>query len=105
VRVVVKPAVYEAAHRFYVFAMVAHPTLDERVVLKKEQRMFEALQSLGSTYFIYPLARYIPEWKEAGYHDFICEDFHFAFRIAISKQTGEQIVSIEDARHSLLFHD
>ena len=44
------------------------------------------------------------DWKRKGYLDFMYEDFHFAFRVAVLS-SGEMVVSVEDARHSLLFHD
>lgn len=103
-RVLIKDVVFERVDAFYMKAIDLHPTLDVRVVLAKEQRLYSALKSLGSTYFLYSPPRYIRKWQEAGYLDFICEDFHFAFCIT-ELPDGEVIISVEDARHSLLFHD
>lgn len=103
-RVLVRDKVYDEVERFYVAAMENHPTLDLQTVLNKEERLFRALQRLGETYFLYGEPRYIQEWKDAGYSDFIVEDFHFAFHVSVLP-SGELIVAVEDARHSLMFHD
>lgn len=73
-------------------------------MLKKEERMYNALQTLGNTYYLYREPRYIVDWKRKGYLDFMYEEFHFAYRVAVLP-SGEMVVSVEDARHSLLFHD
>lgn len=103
-RVIVKDTVYQAVEEFYEAAMENHPSLDIRTVLKKEERMYRALQSLGRTYYLYQAPHFIQEWKDKGYSDFIYEDFHFAFLVSVIP-SGELVVSVEDARHSLLFHD
>ena len=103
-RVIIHENVYQTVEDFYMAAMEKHPTLDIQTVLNKEQRLYNALQTLGRTYYLYNEARYILDWKRMGYLDFIYEDFHFAFRIAVLP-SGEMVISVEDARHSLLFHD
>lgn len=103
-RVIIRDTVYQAVEDFYVAAMNNHPTLDIQTVLKKENRLFQSLQSLSDTYYLYSESRYVIEWKRKGYLDFLCEDFHFAFQLSILP-TGEEVISIEDAKHSLLFHD
>lgn len=103
-RVIVKDTVYQAVEDFYVAAMEKHPTLDIQTVLNKEERLYNALRTLGRTYYLYSESRYVPDWKRKGYLDFIYEDFHFAFRVVVLP-SGEMVVSVEDARHSLLFHD
>ena len=103
-RVIVRDTVYQAVEDFYVAAMNNHPSLDIQTVLNKEQRLYNALQTLGRTYYLYKETRYVVDWKRKGYLDFIYEDFHFAFRVAVLS-SGEMVVSVEDARHSLLFHD
>ena len=35
--------------------------------------------------------------------EFICEDFHFAYTI-VENEDGEELVLIEDACHSFLYH-
>ena len=103
-RVIVHEAVYQAVDEFYAAAIKKHPTLDMATVLKKEDRMYKALQSLGNTYYLYRESRHIVEWKRKGYLDFIYEEFHFAFHVVVLP-SGEMVVAVEDARHSLLFHD
>ena len=103
-RVIVHEHVYQVVDDFYSEAIARHPALDLQTVLDKEERMYNALQTLGRTYYLYNEPRYILDWKRKGYLDFIYEDFHFAFRVAVLP-SGEMVVSVEDARHSLLFHD
>ncbi len=103
-RVIIRDTVYQAVDEFYEAAMNNHPTLDMQTVLNKEDRMYRALQTLGHTYYLHNEARYVLDWKRRGYRDFIYEDFHFGFRV-VSLPSGELVVSVEDARHSLTFHD
>jgi len=103
-RVVVRDTVYEALDDFYAAAMKQHPTLDLQTVLKKEDRLYKALESLGNTYYLYQEPRHILAWIRKGYKDFIHEDFHFAFHV-VALPSGELVVAVEDVRHSLLFHD
>lgn len=103
-RVIVKDSVYQAVEDFYIVAMEKHPTLDIQTVLNKEERLYNALQSLGKTYYLYNESRYVIDWKRSGYLDFMYEGFHFAFRVAVLP-SGEMVVSVEDARHDLQFHD
>ena len=103
-RVLIKEKVYQSVAAFYEAALEHHPTLDVQTVRNKEERLYHALLSLGETYYLYNPPRYIEEWQKAGYLDFICEDFHFAFQISVLP-TGEMVVSVEDVCHSLLFHD
>jgi len=103
-RVILRDTVYEAVEAFYVAAMSNHPTLDLQTVFNKEDRLYRSLQSLGDTYYLYGESRYVIEWKRKGYHDYLCEDFHFAFQRSVLP-SGEEVISVEDSRHSLLFHD
>ena len=103
-RVIVRDKVYEALDEFYAVSMKRHPTLDLQTVLNKENRLFEALQSLGENYFLCREPRYILDWRRKGYKDFMYENFHFAFHVAVLP-TGEMVVAVEDVRHDLMFHD
>ena len=103
-RVIIREAVYQSVEDFYVAAMEKHPTLDIQTVLNKEERLYSALEALGETYYLYNEPRYVIDWKLKGYLDFMYEDFHFAYHLAVLP-TGEMVVAVEDARHSLLFHD
>lgn len=75
--------------------------MDEKVVEKKKDRLYQSLASLSITATIYPLARVKSDWVEAGYREMICEDFHFAFDL-VDIDNGETIVYVFDAVHSLL---
>ena len=90
---------------FYAISLALHPTLDEKVVENKKMRLYAALRSLESYATIYPRARYKQAWIDAGYREFIAEDFHFAYKIYTIKETGEQVAYIVDACHSLLYHN
>ena len=103
-RVIVHETVYQAVDEFYAAAIANHPALDIQTVLNKEERLYNALQTLGKTYYLSPDARFVLDWKQKGYKDFIYEDFHFAFHV-VAIPSGELVVAVEDARHSLLFHD
>ena len=43
------------------------------------------------------------DWIEAGWQEFVCEDFHFAFEYG-HDQYGEEVVYVHDAVHSLLYY-
>lgn len=90
---------------FYAISMALHPTLDEAVVERKKERLYAALRELGNFATIYPKARYKQAWIDAGYQEFIAEDFHFAYKIYKIEETGELVVYIIDACHSLLYHN
>ena len=77
--------------------------LDEVTVIKKIDRLYDAMESLGTYAEIYPIARLNAEWISKGYQEFICEDFHFAYKI-YTMDDGEKIIWIHDAVHSLLYH-
>ncbi|MBR1426250.1 MAG: hypothetical protein IJ581_02235 [Paludibacteraceae bacterium] len=90
---------------FYAVSMTLHPTLDEATVKRKKERLYAALRELGSFATIYPPARYKQAWIDAGYHEFIAEDFHFAYTIYTVQETGESVAYVIDACHSLLYHN
>lgn len=103
-QVLISRNVHLVIEEFYDIALQRHPTLDEETVIRKMQRLYEAMEALGKYAHIYPLARYKSEWLKKGYKEFICEDFHFAY-IIVENEYGEDIVLIEDACHSLLYHN
>lgn len=103
-RVFIDTIVHDTIERFYSIALELHPALDEVTVLKKINRLYSALESLGDYPHIYAKARYKTSWQEKGYREFICEDFHFAFQI-YTLETGERIVRVHEAVHSLLYHN
>ena len=102
-RVFIDKNVHLQIESFYEAAMTHHISLDEATVIKKIDRLYDAMESLGTYAEIYPIARLNPEWISKGYQEFICEDFHFAYKI-YTMDDGERIVWIHDAVHSLLYH-
>jgi hypothetical protein len=102
-RVFIDKEVHLQIESFYEAAMAHHITLDEVTVIKKIDRLYDAMESLGTYAEIYPIARLNAEWISKGYQEFICEDFHFAYKI-YTMDDGEKIVWIHDAVHSLLYH-
>ena len=103
-KVFIDKKVHAEKERFYQIALLIHDTLDEITVYKKIDRLYGAMEGLGMYAHIYPKARYKSEWISAGYQEFICEDFHFAYKI-YKFETGEEFVRIHDACHSLMYHD
>lgn len=101
-KVYIDRKVHKRIEEFYDVALSNHASLDEVTVLKKVRRLYEALEGLSVYARIYPVARLETEWREKGYREFICEDFHFAYQI-YSIEDGTEIVRIHDARHSLLY--
>ena len=102
-RVFIDKEVHEAIMSFYRAAMAHHITLDESTVLKKLDRLYDAIESIGNYAEIYPFARLKADWISKGYHEFICEDFHFAYKI-YRLEDGEEIVRVHDAVHCLLYY-
>ena len=102
-RVFIDKAVHEEIMSFYQAALAHHITLDETTVQKKIDRLYGALESLGDYADIYPIARLKSVWVSKGYHEFICEDFHFAYKV-YQLEDGESIVRVHDAVHSLLYY-
>ena len=88
---------------FYTAAMSNHISLSEETVSAKKQRLIAALRSLVDYHFVYPKARLKKEWINAGWQECICEDFHFAYEVCLN-ETGETIIWIRDAVHSLMYH-
>lgn len=102
-RVYIDKTVHEEIMSFYRAALAHHVTLDEITVMKKIDRLYDALESLGDYAGIYPHARLKPDWISKGYQEFICEDFHFAYQVC-QLEDGERIVRVHDAVHSLLYY-
>lgn len=94
--------VFEDLKNFYEYNLKKHPTLDEVTVLKKEQRLIEALNHLG----IYAqtdhrMVRHLP-WIRKGYKDYYVDGFHFGYKIE-ALPSGERVVVVYEALHELLF--
>ena len=101
-KVYIEQTVHNQVEQFYEEALLKHGALDELTIIKKIQRLYDALEALGDYAYIYPLARLKDDWIKKGYREYICEDFHFAYQIYMMDD-GERIVRIHDAVHSLLY--
>lgn len=103
-RVIVDIKVRQTLYDFYAESIVQHPTLDEAVVHAKIDRLLNAMNKLGDFPDKYPLAKYNQQWKNKRYRDFISENIHIAYKV-VKLETGEKVVYVADAEHSLLHHD
>ena len=101
-KVLIKPLVRERLDEFYEAAMKCHITLSEDTVLAKKERLIDSLSTL-ETMQGFPLSRCNDVWQQKGWHDFLCEDFHFAYELAQDEE-GNDVVVVQDAVHSLLYH-
>ena len=102
-KVIVDDIVVKAIDSFYLAAMNRHISLSEETVMAKKKRLISALGSLSDYYCIYSKARWKRKWIKNNWQDFTCEDFHFAFEVALDKN-GQEFIFIQDATHSLLYH-
>ncbi len=94
--------VFSDLTEFYKFSLEKHPTLDEAIVIKKEQRLIRALKDLGK----YALTDHREVrhllWAQKGYKDYYVEGFHFGYKIE-TLPSGERVVVVYEALHELLF--
>ena len=104
-KVIIDNQVDISIHEFYAVALLLHPALDEQTVINKVNRLYDALKTLERFPYMYPLARYNKLWRKKKYRDFLCEDFHFGYKVLVDPETGEQYVQVFDAVHSLLCHN
>lgn len=103
-KVVVSPQAYAALEDFYTVAIDTHPTLDEETVLRKIERLENALQRLGYFPYSCPKVRYRKKWIEEGCRDFVFEDLHAAYKIVKDKHETKYVFVV-DVCHSKLYHD
>lgn len=101
-KVIITQLVRIKIKEFYDYAMTNHITLSEETVRKKELRMYNKLQTLGHIQG-FRKARLNKKWASCDWHEFVCEDFIFAYEV-IQNREGERLVIIHDAEHSLLYH-
>ena len=102
-RIIIDNEVHLAIENFYRAAMSRHITLSQQTVEDKKNRLYDAIEDLRYSYRIYPKARLRQDWIDAGWQEFICEDFHFAYERTYDSHGGDLII-IHDAVHSLLYH-
>ncbi len=94
--------VYLDLTEFYEISLKKHPALDEVTVIKKEQRLIQALKDLGKYALTdHTQIRHIP-WIRKGYKDYYVDGFHFGYKIE-TLPSGEQVVVVYEALHELLF--
>ena len=102
-KLVVSRRVHQAIDNFYDAAILQYwHTLSFETVEQKKNRLYDGLESLRFYASIFPKARLKQDWIDAGWNEFICEDFHFAYEYTHDSH-GEELVIIHDAVHSLLY--
>lgn len=100
-RIVVEERVHQAIDSFYEASILRHwHTLSFETVDRKKDRLYDGLESLADYATIFPKARMKREWIEKGWHEYICEDFHFAYEITIDVR-GNKLIVVHDAVHSM----
>lgn len=102
-QVIIAPQVHQIIEEFYEHALLNHETYDEISVIRKVDRLYDALEKIGKFARIHPKARLKKEWILNDYYESITEDFHFAYYIA-EDEDGNEVAIIVDACHSLLYH-
>ncbi len=103
-KLVVSHKVHQAIDDFYEVAILRHwHTSSYETVEQKKDRLFDGLESLADYAIVFPKARLKQDWIDAGWHEFICEDFHFAYERTRDSQ-GYDLIIVHDAVHSLLYH-
>lgn len=102
-RIIIDNEVHQSIENFYRAAMLNHITLSYQTVEDKKNRLYDAIEDLRYNHRIYSKARLKQDWIDAGWQEFICEDFHFAYESGYD-QNGEEVVYVRDAVHSMLYH-
>ena len=103
-KIIIEPSVHQAIDNFYDTAILRHwHTLSYETVERKKQRLYDGIRSLKDYYKIFGSPRLNQEWINAGWQEFICEDFHFAYEVLLDKD-GHEMIIIRDAVHSMLYH-
>ena len=93
--------VYKVLDDFYDASMRNHITLDYPTVLKKIDRLENALYDFAPYADIVNKVPYRKDWQKAGYREFYAEGFHFAYDI-YCLPTGEQVLYYCDAVHDMM---
>lgn len=102
-RLFIDEKVHQAIDNFYDASVFLHyHTLSLETVIRKKQRLYDGIRSLSECSGMFPKARLKQNWIDAGWHEFICEDFHFAYEI-LDDEYGESYIWVRDAVHSLLY--
>jgi hypothetical protein len=83
--------VFEKVNDFYYAAMQNHITLTKETVNRKIWRMERGLQTLSQMQG-FRMAWLKQDWIAQGWHEFICEEFVFAYEVCFDEATGEHFV-------------
>ncbi len=89
---------------FYEKSIQLHPALDYMTVINKIDRLEKAMLEFSAFADAFHKEPYLSRWRDAGYLEFVCEDFHFAYKI-YHLPSGERVLRFHDAVHSLLNHN
>ena len=100
-RVVIDPQVYNVLDEFYKASREAHITLGLSECLAKIERLELSMRQFAEYAEIFHKEPYRQDWRDAGYYEYITEDFHFAYRVYVLPN-GEKVLIYHDAVHSFL---
>lgn len=100
-RVVIDPQVYNVLDEFYKASREAHITLGLSKCLAKIERLELSMRQFAEYAEIFHKEPYRQDWRDAGYYEYITEDFHFAYRVYVLPN-GEKVLIYHDAVHSFL---
>ncbi|MCQ2310867.1 MAG: hypothetical protein MJZ64_03855 [Paludibacteraceae bacterium] len=103
-KILVEPLAEQSLLDFYAQSMRLHPTLSEETVHTKIDRLAIAVKEFARYAHITHKEPFRLDWKELEYCEFIYEDIHIAYKIE-RLVSGEEIMHIYDAVHSLLNHN
>lgn len=103
-RIIIEPRVHQAIDSFYDAALFHHwHTLSYENVEERKKQLYTGIRSLKEYHSIFGTARLKQEWIEAGWQEFVCNDFHFAYEVLLDKN-GETMIIIKDAVHSMMYY-
>ena len=97
-RIFIDNLVFEKVNDFYYAAMQNHITLTKETVNRKIWRMERGLQTLSQMQG-FRMAWLKQDWIAQGWHEFICEEFVFAYEVCFDEATGEHFVWVRDVVH------
>lgn len=100
-KVVIDPQVYNVLDEFYEASREVHITLGLSECLAKIDRLELSMRQFAEYAEIFHKEPYRQDWRDAGYYEYITEDFHFAYRVYVLPN-GEKVLRYHDAVHSLL---
>ena len=103
--VIIDKDVHDSLETFYTIALRLHPTLNEREIEAKKDRLYHTLiHDLGTHPETYPPAEK-QAWREKGYRELSAEDFRFGFRVMTDPETQERFVYVFAVLYGMNYHD